>query len=56
MQYLSNGRIKLGIDLAMGGSVTYLADLKDGRNIVNSFDLGREIQMSFFTMVSATAL
>jgi hypothetical protein len=49
--YLSNGVIKIGLDMAKGGSITYLSR-KSGStwksNMVNCWDLGREIQPSFY--------
>lgn len=48
MEYVDNGTIKLGVNLALGGAITYLADCKTGKNIVNNWDWGRQIQMSFF--------
>ena len=48
MLYLQNDRVRLGVNLALGGAVTYLAEL--GRpNLINSFDWGRQIQMSFYS-------
>jgi hypothetical protein len=47
MSYLDNGAIRLGIDLDVGGAITYLAPT-GGQNLVNSFDLGRQIQMSYY--------
>ncbi len=48
MSFLDNGTIRLGIDLNVGGSITYLSEAK-GPNLVNSFDFGRQIQMSFYS-------
>ncbi|MFI5386822.1 MAG: hypothetical protein ACHQ50_11965 [Fimbriimonadales bacterium] len=48
MRYLDNGRIRLGVDLDKGGSITYLAK-SGGPNMVNSCDFGRQIQMSFYS-------
>ena len=48
MCFLDDGKIRLGVDLDKGGSITYLA--KSGAdNIVNSCDLGRQLQMSFYS-------
>lgn len=47
-QYIDNGTIRLGVNLALGGAITYLADSKTGKNLVNNWDWGRQIQMSFF--------
>jgi len=49
MSYLDNGNIRLGINLELGGSITYLADAKKRINIINNHDLGRQIQMSFYS-------
>jgi len=48
MSYLDNGTIRLGVDLEKGGTITYLANSSSGTNVVNSFDLGREVQQSYF--------
>jgi len=48
MVYLDDGQIRVGVDLDKGGSITYLAK-SGGDNIVNSCDLGRQIQMSFYS-------
>lgn len=49
MEYLDNGIVRIGVDLSIGGSITYFADLKDGLNMVNSYDWGRQVQMSFYS-------
>ena len=41
MKYISNGIIKLGIDLDMGGSITYLSAANTDVNMINIHDLGR---------------
>jgi hypothetical protein len=48
MSWLVNGEIKLGVDLERGGAIVFLAP-RGGENRVNNFDLGRQIQMSFFS-------
>ena len=48
LQFLDNGRIRLGVDLGKGGSIVYLAK-SGGPNLINSADLGRQIQMSFYS-------
>jgi len=48
VEYLDNGIIRIGIDLSIGGAITYLADKENGINMVNSHDWGRQIQMSFY--------
>jgi len=49
MSFLDNGVIRLGVNLDLGGAITYLADSKRPVNVVNSFDWGRQIQMSFYS-------
>ncbi len=49
MRYLDNGQVRVGIDLAMGGAITYLSLSGSSRNIVNSHDPGREIQQSYYS-------
>lgn len=50
MVYIQNDRIKLGIDITLGGAVTYLSDNKNGgENMINSYDWGRQIQMSYYS-------
>lgn len=46
--FLDNGKIKVGINLDYGGSVTYLSQSGSKENIVNNYDLGRQIQYSFY--------
>ena len=48
MSYLDNGKIKVGIDLKLGGAITFLAR-DSGENIINNFDYGRQVQMSFYS-------
>lgn len=48
MSFLDNGKIRLGIDLGLGGAVTFLA-CDGGENVVNNFDHGRQVQMSFYS-------
>lgn len=47
--YLDNGRIRLGVDLDLGGAITYLSRSGSDKNVVNSEDWGREIQMSHYS-------
>jgi hypothetical protein len=42
MEFIQNGIIKVGVDLARGGSIAYLAD-SDGNSVINTHDLGREV-------------
>lgn len=49
MSYLDNGVIRLGVDLNLGGSITYLSKSGSQDNLVNSWDFGRQIQMSYYS-------
>ncbi len=49
MSYLDNGVIRLGVDLNLGGAITYLSRSGAEQNLVNSFDYGRQIQMSYYS-------
>lgn len=49
MKYIENGDIRLGIDLSIGGSITYLADTSKDINLINGYDWGRQVQMSFYS-------
>jgi hypothetical protein len=49
MSYLDNGVVKLGVDLNLGGAVTYLSRAKEDFNIINSWDWGRQVQMSYYS-------
>lgn len=50
MRYLENDRIRLGIDLSLGGAVTFLTDQANGgENMINSYDWGRQIQLSYYS-------
>jgi hypothetical protein len=48
MAWLDNGVVKLGCDLGFGGAITWFS-LSQGPNLVNNFDAGRQIQMSFYS-------
>ncbi|MBO7724926.1 MAG: hypothetical protein J6S40_00520 [Thermoguttaceae bacterium] len=50
VRYMQNSRVKLGIDLSIGGAVTWLSDKKHGSvNMINSCDWGRQIQLSYYS-------
>ena len=49
MSYIQNAYIKVGIDLSLGGAITYIADTKKQINLINNFDWGRQVQMSFYS-------
>ncbi|MBP5621745.1 MAG: hypothetical protein J6X44_07000 [Thermoguttaceae bacterium] len=50
IRYLENDRVKLGLNMELGGAVTYLEDKanKSG-NMINSCDWGRQIQLSYYS-------
>lgn len=47
--YIQNEHIKIGIDLNMGGTITYVSEAGKDRNLVNCHDPGREIQQSYYS-------
>jgi hypothetical protein len=49
MTFLDNGQVRIGMDLALGGAVTFLSTKDHPGNIINSADLGRQIQMSHYS-------
>lgn len=49
MTYLDNGEVRIGMDLALGGAVTFISGQDHPGNIINSADLGRQIQMSHYS-------
>ncbi len=46
--FIDNGIIRLGVDLTLGGAITFLSDSKTKENLINNYDWGRQIQMSFY--------
>lgn len=48
LEFIDNGTIKLGISKDLGGAITYLSKSGSDENVINNFDWGRQIQMSFF--------
>lgn len=46
--FVTNRIITVGVDLAKGGSIVHLSG-QNGRNLVNSHDLGRQVQASFYS-------
>ena len=46
--FLDNGMIRVGVDLAEGGSITWLSVSGTTNNVVNNHDLGRQIQQSYY--------
>lgn len=49
MTFLDNGEVRVGLDLALGGAVTFLSGKDYPGNLINSADLGRQIQMSHYS-------
>jgi len=50
MSYIENGIIKVGVDLDKGGTITFLAEVNNlDVNLINSADLGRMIQQSYYS-------
>lgn len=50
MSYLDNGTVRIGVDLELGGAITWLSKSGEGQaNLVNNWDWGRQIQMSFYS-------
>lgn len=47
--HLDNGVVKVGINLAKGGSITYLSKSGTNDNLINNHDLGRQIQQSYYS-------
>lgn len=48
LELLDNGQIKVGVDSRYGGAITYLST-KNGLNMVNNYDLGRQIQNAAYS-------
>lgn len=49
MSFLDNRTIKIGVDLNKGGVITFLADSNNLENVVNTHDMGRMIQQSYYS-------
>ena len=48
MSWLDNGTIRLGVDLTLGGAITWLSRSGTEDNLINSYDWGRQVQMSYY--------
>ncbi|WP_019989411.1 hypothetical protein [Rudanella lutea] len=46
---LSNAKVRVGVDLVAGGAITFLTDGPRGTNMINNFDLGRQLQTSLYS-------
>src|SRR4051812_14331843 len=49
MSWLENENLKVGGDLDLGGAITWLSKARTDENVINSFDWGRQVQMSFYS-------
>jgi hypothetical protein len=49
ISFLDNGSIRIGVDLDIGGTITFLSRSKGGANLINSYDLGRQVQQSYYS-------
>jgi hypothetical protein len=47
-KFLSNGQVKIGVDLSSGGSIFWFSELPADRNLLNHFDRGRFVQQSYY--------
>lgn len=47
-KFIDNGKIKIGVDLTSGGSIFWLSELPEDRNLLNHADRGRFIQQSYY--------
>ena len=48
MSFLANSSVTVGVDLNRGGAIAFLSR-EEGVNLINNFDLGRQVQLSFFS-------
>lgn len=46
--FISNDKVKLGIDLNMGGAINYLSEAGSTQNMINNYDLGRQLGTSIY--------
>ena len=42
--FIENEYIKIGANLSLGGALTHLSEI-GGKNMINSYDWGRQVQM-----------
>lgn len=47
-KFLSNGEVKIGVDLSSGGSIFWFSEVATDRNLLNHSDRGRFIQQSYY--------
>jgi hypothetical protein len=48
MAFVENEHIRVGVNLKWGGAVTHVSE-PGGPNLINSHDLGRQIQQSYYS-------
>jgi hypothetical protein len=46
---LDNGILKVGKSMRLGGSITWLSRSGSTENIINNYDYGRQVQLSFYS-------
>ena len=46
--FIANDKVRLAIDLNMGGAINYLAEAGSNENMINNADLGRQLQTSIY--------
>lgn len=49
MSFLENEYVRIGVDLELGGAITYLSTSFSNGNMINNHDWGRQIQLSFYS-------
>jgi hypothetical protein len=47
-RYLENDHLRVGINLAAGGSIGWLSEAGSTRNVLNAYDEGRYVQQSYY--------
>lgn len=52
VQYIDNGTIRLGVSTDLGGAITYIADPKTGKNMINKWDWGVRIRFMKWMSIS----
>jgi hypothetical protein len=48
MSFLDDGSIRVGVDLQVGGVIAYVSAAGQSENLVNTHDLGRYVQQSYY--------
>lgn len=47
--HLDNGVIRVGVETdEYGGAITYISEAGSGRNLINNYDRGRQVQQSYY--------